>query len=60
MLMLAAMHWTDQGIPNEVVRIRTEGAEGVCEEQQYQTTRHTHPELPRTKTPTKVYTCRDP
>jgi hypothetical protein len=28
--MLAANHWTEHGVPNEGVRERTEGAEGVC------------------------------
>jgi hypothetical protein len=28
--MLAANHWTEQGVPSEGVGKRTEGAEGVC------------------------------
>jgi len=30
MWMLAAKHWTEQGVPNGGVKERTEGAEGVC------------------------------
>jgi hypothetical protein len=28
--MLTANHWAEHGVPNEGVRERNEGAEGVC------------------------------
>jgi hypothetical protein len=28
--MLSANHWTEHGVPNEGVRERTEGTEGIC------------------------------
>ena len=50
MWMLAANHQIEQGDPNEGVRGRTEGAEGVCNpiERKTISTNQTTPELPRT------------
>jgi hypothetical protein len=59
--MLAANHWTKHRVPNEGVRIRPEGAEGVCNPKG-RTTISTNqtPQIPRTKPPTKEYSWNNP
>jgi hypothetical protein len=54
--------WTEHGVPNGIVRERTEGAEGVCNPIGRTTisTKQTSTELPGTKPSTKEYTGRDP
>ena len=61
--MLAANYWTEHKVPNEEVRERTEGAEGICNSIGkiiISTNQAPTPELPRTKLPTKGCTWSDP
>jgi hypothetical protein len=63
--MLPANHWTEHGDPSGGVRVRIEGAEGVCKPIGRTTisTNQTPPPppgLPGAKPPTKVYTWKDP
>jgi hypothetical protein len=60
--MLADNHWTEHRVPNGGVRVRTEGAEGVCNpiERTKTSTNQTFPEVSGAKPPTKEYTWRDP
>jgi hypothetical protein len=60
--MLAAIHWSEHGIPNEGARERTQGAEGVF--QPHRRNNNINQPVPSefsgTKPPTKEYKWRDP
>jgi hypothetical protein len=60
--MFTANNWTEHVDPNGRVRERTEEAEEACNpiERITISTNQNPPELPRTKSPTKGYTWRDP
>ena len=62
--MFTTNHWTKHRDPNEGIRRRTEGAEGICNpigRTTISTNQTLHPpELPGTKQPIKEYTWRNP